>query len=62
MAGAAQNREARIFLELRIRLGKLAEKELRATRRFDEARVYAIGAETEIGRRILFCGIGGHRK
>jgi hypothetical protein len=62
MAGTAQDGEARIFRKLRMRLGKLAKKKLRASGGFDEARVHAIGAETEVGGRILFCEIGGHRR
>jgi len=44
IAGAAQNREARIFREARIALGKLAQQELRAFCGFHGTRVHAVGA------------------
>jgi hypothetical protein len=59
VAGTAQDREARIFWKLRIRLRELAEEVLRAEDGGDKPRVETIRAEAA-GGGIRFSGIGGH--
>ena len=60
MAGAAEDREARVFRERGIGLRELAKKELGAFGGGDEAGMNAVGAEAE--GFVEFCvGSGRHR-